>query len=839
MSMQPGTARLLRAIVWAPLRASLGRTLLAMIAIALGVALGYSIYIMNRATNAEVAQASRSLFGQADLVVQGTREGFDEALYPIVARTRGVAVASPVVEIDTRVPGRDVALTVLGVDLLRESQLQPVSVGGGPHEREGLWFFDPNNIMLSAQAARVLQRDVGDTVAVQIGAQAVKFTVKGVLAANTYSGSVALMDIAAAQWRLNALGRLNRIHVRVARGADPARVAQVIEAQLPANVKVSTPAIETQQARQLSRAFTTNLTALALVALFTGGFLVYSTQSLAVMRRRKELALLNALGLTHRQQIRAIVITGTVLGVLGAVTGILLGTFLAEAGLRTFLGRLGAQSWFPTLYFNVGEAAVFVLLGVTVSVAGSLAPALAATRIPTARALKSGNVEEREARGHAVLAVTLWLLAALAVFVPPIRGLPLPGYIGIAFILFGAVLLIPTLTRRVLDWLPEGRNIAYRTALAQMRGAAHSATVSVASILVSVSLMVAMGIMITSLRTSFVDSLNRALPADLYVNAPRTNQSAYLDGSLVRELSRVPGVQRIETSRSTEILLRRDRPPVMLIARPIDINHPQATLALESESSAQPPAGAVPVWISVQLATDYGLTAGDELRFTLGGRDVVGAIRGIWRDNGRSAPAIAIPVDWYRTLSDDTRSTMLGIWLKDDVQLERVLRDLRARVPSGIDLEIGLPKEIRADRLRTFDRIFAITYVLLAVAVLIGLFGISVSASSQALARRAEFGVLRHLGFTRAQIGHVLAIEGLSLGSLGMIGSLLVGGVISMVLIHVVGRQSFYWSMDLHVPTVPLLALTVIVPLAAATTALVSGRGAMNADVIRAVKEDW
>jgi putative ABC transport system permease protein len=813
--------------------------LLSIIAIMLGVALGYSIYIMNRATTAEVAQAARSLFGEADLVVQGTHEGFDEALYPVVARTPGVAVASPVVEVETRVPGRNFELTVLGVDLLREWQLRQVTTGGRDDRLEGLWFFEPQNAMLSAQAARALNVDVEDRVTIQVGAEPVTFTVKSILTDDVYSGAVMVMDIAVAQWRLHTLGRLHRISVRVAKGANPAQVAEAIAQRLPAHVKVSTPAIETQQARRLSRAFTTNMTALALVALFTGGFLVYSTQSLAVMRRRKEIALLNALGLTRRQQLRAIVLSGAIVGVLGAVAGIGLGRFLAEAGLRNFLGRLGEQSWIPTLRFDAIEAAVFVMLGVAVSIAGSIAPALAAVRIPTARALKAGNAEERVPRGHAHWAFVSWLLAAITLLAPPLDGMPIPGYVSIALILFGAVFLIPTITRRLLEWLPDGGNVVYQTALAQMRGAAHGASVSVASILVSVSLMVAMAIMITSLRTSFIDSLNRALPADVYVNAPRGNPSAYLDAALVDRLASISGVERIETSRSTQILLDRTRPPVTLLARPLDTERPQASLSLESETRAPPPPASVPIWISVQLATEYGLEAGDVLPFTLGDRKVTGAVRGIWRDNGRSAPAFVMPIDVYRELSGDTRSTTVGIWVSEDVGVEQVLRELRGRLPTGIDIELGLPSEIRADRLRAFDRIFAITYVLLAVAVLIGLFGISVSSSAQALARRAEFGVLRHLGFTRAQIGRMLAIEGLSLGSLGMIGSLVVGGIISLVLIHVVGRQSFYWSMDLHIPYVPLLALTLIVPLAAAITALVSGRSAMDADVVRAVKEDW
>lgn len=835
--MISGTARLLHAIIWAPLRASLGRTLLAIVAIALGVALGYSIYIMNRASANEVAQAARTLFGEADLVVQRTHEGFDEALYPIVARTPGVAVASPVVEVEARVVGRNTTLTVMGLDLLRESQLQPITASGGPRDREGLWFFDPDNLMLSAQAAQALNAHAGDRITLQVNLQPVTFTVKGTLASTT-RGRLAMMDIAAAQWRLNALGRLHRIHVRVTRGSDPAVVARAIARRLPANTQVITPATQTQQARQVSRAFNTNLTALALVALFTGGFLVYSTQSLGVMRRRKELALLNALGVTRRQQTVSILITGAALGAIGAVSGIALGAALANVGLQTFLGRVDANSWIPTLQFDAAEALVFVVLGIIVAVLGSLAPARAATRIPTARALKSGNVDERESRGHAYVGFALWLLSGVTLTLPPIRGLPLPGYVAIALVLLGAVFLIPGFTRRVLRRLPESGSVPYRTALAQLRGAASSATLSVATILVSVSLMVAMSIMTNSLRTSFIVSIERWLPADLYINAARFNLSTSLDAATVDALRRITGVQRIETSRTTEVVLAPDQPAALLLARSIDAQRPRATIPLESEASSPLPFGAVPLWISVSLADRYHLGPGDSLRFTLDRQPVTGSIRGIWRDNG-STDAFVMPIDHYRRLSGDTRSSSVGMWLESDVPLEQIMQAVRARLPQGAELDIGLPTDVRARALRAFDRIFAITYVLLAVAVIIGLFGISVSASAQALARRAEFGVLRHLGFTRAQIGRVLAIEGLSLGGLGMLGSLLVGGVISVILIHVVGRQSFYWSMELHIPWLALALLTCVVPLAAALTAVVSGRSAMSDDVVRAVKEDW
>ena len=141
--------------------------------------------------------------------------------------------------------------------------------------------------------------------------------------------------------------------------------------------------------------------------------------------------------------------------------------------------------------------------------------------------------------------------------------------------------------------------------------------------------------------------------------------------------------------------------------------------------------------------------------------------------------------------------------------------------------------------LQVFDRTFAVTYVLELIAVVIGLFGISAGASAQVLARRGEFGALRYLGFTRTQIASMLAIEGVGLGLLGVIAGLITGAAISVILIYVVNRQSFHWSMDLFVPGGVLTILSLALVASSAAIAVFSGRQAMGGDAIKAVKEDW
>ena len=831
--------RLFHATVWQPLHANASRTALAIVAIMLGVALGYAIHLMNRAATTEMTQSTRSLFGQADWVIQGTAQGFDESLYPSIAKIPGVAVASPVVEVKVQVVGQPKPLLLLGMDPLRAGQLQPAtsSAQGG---RNGLSFFDAQKILLNDSAAKTLGLVIGDSFSVQVGMQPVAFTVAGILPGNLYGQDMGLLDIAAAQWRLDMLGKLTRIDIRLAAGANADAIAQTIERLLPAGVKFTTPAAEAEQSVQLSRAFRINITALALVALFTGAFLVYSTQSLAIIRRRREFALLHALGVTAKEQIASVILTGALLGAIGAMVGVLLGIGLAKFGLS-----LMPNSHIAQVQVIPWELCGFALLGILVSVAGSVAPAVAAAAIPTSQALKAGNTEEDNSRGHAYIALAFWALAVPLLFAPSVFDLPLLGYTAIALILFGAVLFIPAFTRFVLVLLPVGSQVSYQTAVAQLRGVAHTATTSVATMLVSVSLMVAMSIMGASLRGSIEQLLERTFPADLYVHV--NGQSAsYLDQPTIRSIEAIPALARTAPTRLMSLLLASNPVPVMLIARPIDPQNPSAILQIERQSQQVMPIdpsgraanGNVPIWVSVALADREQLAPDSELRFHLAGSEVIGNVRGVYRDY---QPVASFLMDYqqYQQLSLDDKVTSLALWTKPSSSIQAVIRAVRERLGDKIEFEITLPGENRERILRGFDSAFGIIYLLLAVSVLIGLFGIGVNASAQVLARRAEFGVLRHLGFTRAQIGGILCIEGFFLGTLGVLSGLLFGCIISAVMILVVTPQSFHWTMDLHIPTTILVSLMLVVPLACALTAVWSGRSAMNDDLVLAVKEDW
>jgi putative ABC transport system permease protein len=214
-------------------------------------------------------------------------------------------------------------------------------------------------------------------------------------------------------------------------------------------------------------------------------------------------------------------------------------------------------------------------------------------------------------------------------------------------------------------------------------------------------------------------------------------------------------------------------------------------------------------------------------------------VAGVWRDYGRQQGVIAMERPRYIALTGDRSVTTGALWLADGVSQADIETSMRRAIPGGERLEIAQPGEIRDVSLRVFDRTFAVTYALELAAVVIGLVGLSSSFGALVLARRREFGVLRHLGMTRQEIGSLLACEGALVSALGVAFGLAVGWVLSLILIHVVNRQSFHWSMDLYVPWLGLAALATVVVGAAVATATWSGRAAIGQDVVRAVREDW
>jgi putative ABC transport system permease protein len=423
------------------------------------------------------------------------------------------------------------------------------------------------------------------------------------------------------------------------------------------------------------------------------------------------------------------------------------------------------------------EIAAFWVLGVTVAIVGALRPAIEAARVPTAVALKAGDVASRELRTHGRIVTVLLLLAAVVLLLPPIAGLPLPGFVSIALLMIGVVIAMPSIVRLALRHAPFVRAVPYQVAIAQIAGTARYATLSVSAILVSFSLMVSMAIMVTSFRTSLDQWAQRVLPADVYVRLGYVGQSAHLDAGTVQRLASLPGVEHFETGRFARAQIAADK-PLTVVARSANHMPIEKALWMTTTAGSKARGDAVLAWVSEGASDLYGIHAGETFELTVAGKAVRLFAAGIWRDYEHQSGAVVISSDEYVRLSGDTGVNTVSLWLQPGVEsrsLENAIRDLMP----ATQYDLRTPPELRKLSLQAFDRTFAITYLLELVAVLIGLFGIAAGISAQVLsAARRVLAWLRHLGFTRAQIATMHAIEGVLLARQAR-GRPATGGIVS------------------------------------------------------------
>jgi len=820
-----------------------GRSLLAALGIALGVALGLAVHLVNRSAANEFTLAAHSLTGEAHLVVRGPRAGFDEELYPFLSRLPEVEAASPALELEVAVAvaGRSEPLRVLGLDPFRAAQVQPAllkDIAGSLQE-----LLEPDTVLLSRTAAEWLGAQAGAVVHILAGSESRSLRVLGLLPEKAYRQRLAVMDIASAQLALDRLGRLNRVDLRLRPGVDLEAFRAALGAQLPPGVQVATPETEAERGASLSRAYRINLNMLAMVALFTGAFVVFTTLALSVLKRRRELALLRVLGVTRAGVARLVLAEAAILGITGAALGIAAGHFLALAVLERFGPDLGAGYFSGVAAGLDADPAAYVLffaLGLSAALLGALGPALETARTAPALALRSGDPERALARLRNTWPALALFAAALAFAqAPPLNGIPVFGYLSVAALLLGAVLLAPRLAPAALALLPARGPVPLRLAAEQLQGTPGQAAVSMASILVSVSLMVSMAIMVTSFRDSLDQWLSQVLPADMYLRSAPAGEAAWFSPEDQARIRATPGVKDAGFLRAQNLWLDPARPPMALLARPVDPANPERVLPVTGRWLVPGPGEPPPIWVSELVHDVYGFGVGRVVELPLAGKNARFTVAGVWRDYARQNGAIYMERDVYIALTGDRLANDAAIWLepgRSTVEVEAALRAALGERPGLLMTETG---ELRAYSLSVFDRTFAVTYLLEAVAVAIGLLGIGVGVASQAAARRGEFGMLRHIGFTRSQVAAMLGIEGAMVSGVGVALGLALGWVISLVLVHVVNRQSFHWSMDMHVPWPELAALAAVLLAAAAATAIASGRAAMSMDAVRAVREDW
>ena len=864
---RPAAAGRLRVLLgWlqrAQWRAQAGRTVACIAAVAIGVALALAIHLVNATALSSFQQAIDAINGQADLRITASSGLLDEALLERVATLDGVETASPVLDQTLQVRGTQggtaQSLRFVATEPLTALGITPALVPPGPPSQQAdrLWLSAAAWRMLDLPEPASIDPEAAPRLQVLTGAGLRSLAVAGIAEA-VEGEALALMDLGSAQWAFGQSGQLSRIDLRLATGQPLAARRAAIAAALGKAVQVTAPAEDGQRMSNISRAYRVNLDMLALVALLTGTFIVFAALSLAALRQQPVFALFTILGAGPGFAARALLGQASAIGLAGAVVGTGAGIALAQLLISVVGGDLGGgyfRGSRPQLSINWSSALGFGLLGWLTAIVGGLAPALSTRHWPAMSILRHGALQaiesDRAARLRLLVAIGVALAGTALAFAPPIANLPLPAYAAIALLLVAGILATPTiisLTTGLLETLAERRLWRHPPAwlaLAYQRRASAAIAIALAGVVASFALAVAMIVMVSSFRASVDNWLDTVLPADWYVRL--SNSTMAVDENLQQAVRQAAGESRVEFLRARQISLDPLAPPVSLLARDASDADALATrLPLTGEllpASKRPTStsSAVPLldaFVSEPMISRHGYQLGQLQTVELDGRPVRLWIRGIWRDYARQGGAIAVVRDDYRRLSGDAGITDLALWPAPDVDgtaLVQRLRDVDPLLAAG---DWHSAAELRRISLAIFDRSFAITHVLEAVAVLVGLFGVATTYASQALTRSREFGMLRHLGVERGAVVAQLAIEAIVGTTVAVIWGAVIGFAIARVLIDRVNPQSFHWTMDYLVPWPLLAGVGLALIVTAVLTAMLATRSASSGEPAAALRRD-
>jgi putative ABC transport system permease protein len=813
--------------------------------VGLGVAATIAVQTANGDILRSFEESVLTVAGPVSLEVSAGESGMDERLVGSVRDVAGVESARPVVEVGVRVAmagGRQESFRILGVDLLDElnsirgripASFDTFRSSGNEAELEGL--LAPHGILIGQVLASELEVAPQDVLTLEVGGREVVVSVTAVMSRQFDTPSVwdrlAVMDIAAAQRTFGLTGRLDRIDVVAQTSAPVEQVAEEIRRILPPTVTVQRPIQRSRQVEFMTRAFQMNLAVLSMVGLLVGVFLIYNTVSFTVTQRRREVGILRAIGMSEHMVVGLFLAEAGLFGLAGGVVGGGLGLVLGNV-LVGLVGRTIQDLYAPMT--NISGAFGFppgsgrllleaVVVGSGVSMLGALGPSLDAGRTILVAALAPGeyDVAQHMRAGPLGLVGTMLLVVALAcAFAEPVGGVPVFGYLATFFVLAGLSCLVPILLQQVCRRRELGTASQSPTLGGAIRHIAREQTtrgmgrnaVTVSAFLVGVAIMVGVMMMIRSFRDTVEIWVDQTVMADFIV-APAGWPHASRSGTVNDTL---PGTWRIRLAGAEQVSavdayrdLRIDIQghPVALVSRDLALHAARSRyLFLEGESAAilsRAAAGEGAI-LSEVLANALRLTRGSRLSVMTPSGEKSLTVLGVFFDYATDGGKLVVDRSLYQRWWNDDGVTLFPVYAAPGADLGQVrlaILNTLARETDGLRSTTVLTNgELREEILRIFDRTFTLTYVLEAIAVIIAMLGIINTLVTSVVERRRELATLQALGSSQRQITALILWEAGYLGLLGTAMGLVGGVALAWILIRVINRQSFGWTIQISWP---------------------------------------
>ncbi len=841
------------------------RCLIVLLGVGLGAALFTGVRLAANVSMESFSTGMDRFAGTADAVVTADAGPVADGLVGELLKRPEVAAATPVLSVIVQVEGHDEAVRIIGIAPLLDRDFRDfpkVRESAKDQDEERLWqrlIAEPYSLVLSRRAAMRFGAAAEDTLTVVHVSGRTNCIVAAVLQDEGLvlvdGGMVAVADIATVQELAARQGLLDRIDLRFSPDVSKTEAFAAVSAALPNGVRLANPGDAAESGRALILAYELNLTVLSFVSLFGGMFLVYGMVALNGATRRFDTAVLRSMGASRGTIFILFLAEGGLLGLLGWLVAVPLAIGLTGRLTELVSGTIDSlfvRLTVPSITLDPLELAGSLVVTVGVALLAAVQPAREAMRVPPKEALHM--TEERAsartpALQAAVIGGLLVLLCRPVSLLPTIAGFPLPGYIGIFMLFCGFSLTAPLLLRLsgifIAPWVAHAGGVPALLAGRTLRDAGIRTAVSVGALITASALFVALVIMIYSFRQTFTVWVDETVTGDLFLRPINAEYNDYRDPMPPEFVERFrrhfPEADLLAYQR---FHITVDDVPMQLETIDTDMflehsrfmfmkGDPETALAAMREGRG--------VIASETYANKSGLDIGDTFTAMVRGVPVSLPVQAIIRSYRTQGGVVYLSLPWFKAISNLNEVHGIRVFFPGpngtrQEQAEAARSWILLETSYGDRLEVTVGNTLRSEIVRIFDNTFAVTTVLLVIALIVAGLGIAATLAVMVLERRREISTLAAVGASKGQITEMIFWESLFLAAVGLVAGISCGFVLAEMLIYVINKQSYGWTFVYSVPWWRVLSAVPLVVIAAPAAALPAVRLALRtnpAEVLR------
>ncbi|MEW5871703.1 MAG: ABC transporter permease [Chloroflexota bacterium] len=819
------------------------QSVLMILGITLGVAVAVAVDLANASASRAFDLSTETVAGKATHQISAYPNGLDEALY-VRLRKQGLGVPLAPLVLDYAASPQlgELPLQLMGVDPFADAPFRNYLGGTGPVAARPAvgdllaFLTQPGAILLSNDLAQRYGLSLGQQIDLEVAGRVQRVTLVGLLQpADNLSrralDSLVLADIATAQELTGRLGRLDRIDLILPEsgvpGTVPAELLERLRALLPEEVLLQPVAARSGAVEQMTAAFRINLTALSLLALVVGLFLIYNTITFSVVQRRSLFGTLRCLGVTRREIFALVLSEALVVGILGALLGSLLGIVMGQGAVRLVTQTINDLFFVVSVrgvQIPLGSLIKGALLGILATSLTAAPPAWEAASVPPRAALSRSGLESKARRAIALAAVVglALILLGLITLILPGRSLII-SFLGTFELVVGFAMLVPVTTGLLMRlasptfgrfWGTLGRMAPRNVASSLSR-----TSIAVMALMVAVSVAIGVSLMVGSFRRTVITWLEETLAGDIYISAPgltSTTPSTPISAQALDLVRGWPGVARVDVLRSVTVASTQGE---VHVAATDNYSVGQERLYIATDVSPDAIwermlAGAV--LVSEPFANRLGLPrhGGSVALYTEQGLQSF-QVAGVYYDYASTQGTVLMALPVYRRLWDDDEITAIALRLQPGAQVDQVSSNLQTALAPLQRLLVRPNQALRQEVLVVFDRTFAITSALQLLATVVAFIGVLSALLSLELERQRELGILRSLGMTVRQVWALILLETGLMGGVAGLLAMPTGYTLALILVYIINRRSFGWTLQMQVLPDPFIQALLVAVLAA------------------------